>query len=475
MTAAKTAATTAAPGRPWYSPGSLRAKLLLWLVLVHLLAAVGVAWFTYASYDRLIVTSKDDQMQTLAESYAGNANVPELRPTDQRSIFERGAFVIQVWNGRGELLASSWPELAMARQPAEGMSTVRMASGDEDEVWRVYSTGPAADADRFQVQVIQNGGFVRRLVTKRALSLTAPIALLLPMSLAVLWLVVWTSSRKLRSVALDVAAQDERSLSELSVSGVPAEIAPLVEAFNSLLGRLRQAFAVQRRFVQDAAHELRTPIAAIGLQLDNMRAEVPAEVIDEHYVHLKGGVTRAQHLIEQLLRLSRQESSTEPEAPVQLDVASVLRDSVAQLMVIADRRRIDVGFEGGTAATVTAPPTELRSIFDNLIDNALRHSPEGGVVDVRLHEVEGRPVVDVVDNGPGIPPALIDRAFDRFFRVPGTAAEGSGLGLAIARMAAQRNGLRIVLANRHDSQGRQAGLQARVHLMGDPSVGGAAA
>jgi len=450
-------------GRPWYSPGSLRNKLLMWLVLVHLLAAVGVAWFTYASYDRLIVTFKDDQMQMLADSYASNVVVPELRPADERSIFERGAFVIQIWNGQGELLVSSWPALAVARQPSEGLTTVRMGPGD-DGVWRIYSTAPVSEAGRFQVQVIQNGGFVRRMVAKRALSSTAPIALLLPLSLAALWLVVWASSRKLRSVALDVAAQDERSLSELSVSRVPDEIAPLVEAFNSLLGRLRQAFAVQRRFVQDAAHELRTPIAAIGLQLDNMRAEVPAEGVAEHYLHLKGRVTRAQPLIEQLLRLSRQEGSTEPEAPVSLDVASVLRDSVAQLMVIADRRRIDIGFEGSTSATVTAPPAELRSIFDNLIDNALRHSPEGGVVDVRLHEVEGQPVVDVVDNGPGIPPALIDRAFDRFFRVPGTVAEGSGLGLAIARMAAQRNGLRIELANRHDAQGRLAGLQARVHL-----------
>jgi two-component system OmpR family sensor kinase/two-component system sensor histidine kinase QseC len=204
---------------------------------------------------------------------------------------------------------------------------------------------------------------------------------------------------------------------------------------------------------------------------------VPAESIAEHYTHLKGGVTRAQHLIEQLLRLSRQESSTEPEAPESLDVASVLRDSVAQLMVVADRRRIDIGFEGETSATVTAPPAELRSVFDNLIDNALRHSPEGGVVDVRLHEVEGRPVVDVLDNGPGIPPELIDRAFDRFFRVPGNPTEGSGLGLAIARMAALRNGLRIVLANRHDAQGRPAGLQARVHLrdhLRDHGVGRAA-
>ncbi|MCR6477621.1 ATP-binding protein [Variovorax sp. ZS18.2.2] len=449
--------------RRWYSPGSLRNKLLLWLVLVHVLAAIGVAWFTYTSYDRLIVTFKDDQMQTLADSYASNENVPVLKPGDRQGIYHRGAFIVQIWSAQGELLATSWPSLAVGRQPGEGLHVVRLGPEDH-ETWRVYSTGPVADGGRFSVQVIQNGGFVRALVERRALQSAAPIALLLPLSLAVLWLVVWTSSRKLRSVALDVAAKDERSLSELSVSHVPDEIAPLVEAFNSLLGRLRQAFAAQRRFVQDAAHELRTPIAALGLQLDNMRAEVPGERAAEHYTQLKGGVTRAQHLIEQLLRMSHQESHAPREPAVPLDVASVLRDSIAQLMVIADRRRIDIGFDGEMNATVNAPPAELRSIFGNLIDNALRHSPEGSVVDVRLHAVDGQPVVDVVDNGPGIPPEALERAFDRFYRVPGTAAEGSGLGLAIAQMAAQRNGMRIVLDNRTDASGAVLGLVARVHL-----------
>ncbi len=451
------------PKRPWYSPGSLRNKLLLWLVLVHVAAAIGVAWFTYTSYDRLIVTFKDDQMQMLAESYAGKENLPLLKPTDEATLYSRGSFVIQVWSADGRLLASSRPQLAIGLQPRPGLHTVRLAPGDTG-IWRVYATDPGADGGNFRVQVIQNGGFVRTLVERRALQSAMPIALLLPLSLAVLWLVVWTSARQLRRVALDVAAKDERSLSALSVSHVPDEIAPLVQAFNSLLGRLRQAFAAQRRFVQDAAHELRTPIAALGLQLDNMRAEVPGEGAEEHYLQLKGGVTRAQHLIEQLLRMSQQEGGDPLEAALPQDAASAVRDSIARLLVIADRRRIDIGFDGRTSATVTAPPTELLSLFDNLIDNALRHAPEGSVVDVLLHVVDGRPVLDVIDHGPGIPPEALARVFDRFYRVPGTAAEGSGLGLAIAQMAAQRNGMRIELINRGDDEGRVRGLIARVHL-----------
>jgi two-component system OmpR family sensor kinase/two-component system sensor histidine kinase QseC len=130
------------------------------------------------------------------------------------------------------------------------------------------------------------------------------------------------------------------------------------------------------------------------------------------------------------------------------------------MMVLADQRCIDVGFEGRIAPLVRAPPAELRSVFDNLIDNAVRYAPEGGVVDVRLHLVDGHPVVDVLDDGPGIPPEQMERVFDRFFRVTGAPAGGSGLGLAIARTAALRNGLRIALANRTDG----AGLMARVYL-----------
>jgi signal transduction histidine kinase len=143
-----------------------------------------------------------------------------------------------------------------------------------------------------------------------------------------------------------------------------------------------------------------------------------------------------------------------------VDLALLLRDSVGQLMVLADQRRVDVGFEGLVTPWVSAPAADLRSVFDNLIDNAVRYAAEGGVVDVRLHTVDGQPVVDVVDDGPGIAADQLERVFDRFYRVAGAPAGGSGLGLAIAQAAALRNGLRIVLANRSD----RSGLVARVHL-----------
>jgi len=455
---------SAAPGR-WWRPRSLRTQLLFWLVTLHLVAAALTAWFTFVAYGDLVHNALDEQMRLVADSYAGSDPPRSPRLLDGHAALVRGAFVVQIWSADGRALrASSWPPLAVVPlQTQPGFSDAR-TDAPAPSRWRVFTAEPGPRADQPRVQVLQNEDYRRRRALRRALLEGLPIALLLPLALLILWLIVSAASRSLRAVARDVASQDERSPTELSLARVPDEIAPLVQAFNHLLSRVRSAFATQRRFVQDAAHELRTPMAAIGLQIENLRAHVPAGEATERFNQLEAGVTRAQHLIEQLLSLSRQDAPGRAASREPVDIETLLRESVSQLMVLADARRVDIGFEGSIAPVVQAPAAELRSVFDNLIDNALRYAPEGGVVDVRLHEVDGHAVVDVLDNGPGIPASSIGRVFDRFFRVPGAPAGGSGLGLAIARTAAERHGLRIELRNRDEAEGEGPGLLARVHL-----------
>jgi len=459
---------TSVRGGRWWRPRSLRTQLLFWLVTLHLVAAALTAWFTFVAYGDLVHNALDEQMRLVADSYAGSGQSRTPRPLDGNAALVRGSFVVQLWSADGRTLrAVSWPPLAVVPlQPRPGFSDAR-ADAPTPSRWRVFTAEAGPRADQPRVQVLQNEDYRRRRALRRALLEGLPIALLLPLALLILWLIVSAASRSLRAVARDVASQDERRPTELSLARVPDEIAPLVHAFNHLLSRVRSAFATQRRFVQDAAHELRTPMAAIGLQIENLRAHVPAGEATERFNQLEAGVTRAQHLIEQLLSLSRQDAPGRPLAPSReaVDIETLLRESVSQLMVLADARRVDIGFEGSIAPVVQAPAAELRSVFDNLIDNALRYAPEGGVVDVRLHEVDGHAVVDVLDNGPGIPASSIGRVFDRFFRVPGAPAGGSGLGLAIARTAAERHGLRIELRNRDEAEGGGGpGLLARVHL-----------
>jgi signal transduction histidine kinase len=453
----------------WWRPRSLRGQLLLWLVPLHLLAALITAASFHARYGALVHNFMDRQMAALAQSHASRAAddpVPALPPLSDEHLYDWGSFMVQLWSPEGRLLASSRPDIFVPLQTAAGYHDLPPTPASAGQAWRVY-TAPATAPGRLQVQVLQSGCFLQEEVVARALLAGLPITLLLLLVLLVLWRVVGRSSRQLHAVAQEVARRDEGSLQQqIALTRLPQEIAPLVAAFNSLLARLREAFAAQRRFVQDAAHELRTPMAAISLQLENLRPSVPPGQPALQFAQLEAGMRRAQHLVEQLLRLSRQEAPLEQQAAsAAVDITALLRESIGQLMVLADRRGIEVGFEGHIAPLLLrAAPADLRSLVDNLLDNALRYTPAGGTVELRLHAPPGAgPVLDIVDSGPGLPPALRERVFDRFFRLPGAPAGGSGLGLAIARAAGARHGLRIELLGREDGA---SGLLARLHLGG---------
>lgn len=467
--------STGAPSR-WYHFRSLRGQLLAWLAPWVVVGAVVAGWAFYASYGLVLHTFMQTQMEVLARYHVpgGRGDGPPPLPVlSDESVFQWGGFVVQVWSADGQLLATSSasPRAAVPLQAAPGHRLVQQGAGWE-QGWRVYTAPPAAPGQQ-RVQVLQSEQFLREEVWGRTLYVLLPLALLVPALLFTLWWVVGRASRSLRVVAQEVARRDDRSLGAIPLGPagrVPEEIVPLVASFNALLARLGEAFAAQRRFVQDAAHELRTPMAAMALQMENLRPWVPPGEAQQQFAQLDAGMRRAQHLVGQLLRLSRQEAPASAQPPASVDITAVLRDSVGQWMPLADQRRIEVGFDGTEQVVLQASAVDLRSVFDNLLDNALRYTPEGGSVEVRLHRLdaghagspgEGSVVVDVVDTGPGIPPDLLERVFDRFFRVPGTSADGSGLGLAITRAAALRQGLRVELLARSDGV---SGLVARVHL-----------
>ena len=195
-----------------------------------------------------------------------------------------------------------------------------------------------------------------------------------------------------------------------------------------------------------------------------MDAETTAQV-----VQFEAGLKRTKRLIEQLLRLARQEAPQKADAASSIELAEFLRDLISDLMPCADHRDIDLGLSVDINATVRANPHELRSLLHNLLDNALRYTPDHGVVDVRVFADGGKVVVEVVDTGPGIPPDLLPRVFDRFFRIEGSDTEGSGLGLAIAKHAAERNRIDLTLDNRIE----RSGLVARVTFAEGASEGAA--
>ncbi|MBX3589201.1 MAG: sensor histidine kinase [Ramlibacter sp.] len=427
---------------------SLRGVLMMWLLPVFGLVGTVSAAGAYWTYSNMVTAFMDDQMTLLATSLVSQRTPPSLPPVSRQQVHEWGTYAVQLFGSGQALESSSLPELRVDYIQTPGFHDVR-AGG---EGWRVF----VADTPGAQhVQVVQSDSFRAHLAAGRALGVISPVILLLLLSWLVLWGVVEMISRAIGDIARQAATQDENTIAELPLTHVPREITPLVMSFNSLLGRLRTAFTTQRRFVQDAAHELRTPIAAIGLQLETLRGDVCCGETQERFKQLEQGVQRAQRLVDQLLRLSRQEATAGDAAQSDVDVTAVLRESVNGLILLAEQKHIDLGLLPTSVSHVAlrCPVADLRSVLDNLIENALRYTPEGGVVDVRLAEEGDRLVIEVIDSGPGIPPELMERVFDRFFRVPGTDVRGNGLGLAIARGAAQRCGMQLSLRNRSDANG----------------------
>ena len=436
---------------------SLRRTLLFWLVPMFLVVGGASAAFSYWSFSRMANAFMDDQMRQLGDFVA--ANEPQaLPPQPVQRVHEAGGYVTQVFGPDARLRANSATPLTVPLQQQPGFHDVEV----DAHAWRVY-TAPVGRAGGHRVQVLQSGEFRRQLAAGRAGAALAPTLILLPLTFLVLFGIAGAVSREVGAIGSNAARQDAEAGDELPLTRVPAEIRPLVMSFNTLLARLRDECAAQRRFVQDAAHELRTPITAVALQLENVRGDLPAGACQQTFAQLEAGVHRAQRMVDQMLKLSRQEAAT-GEQQAAVDVQAQLHESINALIALAEQRNIDLGLvvAPGTPAglTLRCAVADLRSVLDNLIENALRYTPQGGVVDVRLSAEHGRPVVEIVDSGPGIPADAIGRVFDRFFRVPGTGANGTGLGLAIAKSAAQRCGLAIALANRADA----SGLRARVAL-----------
>jgi two-component system OmpR family sensor kinase len=240
---------------------------------------------------------------------------------------------------------------------------------------------------------------------------------------------------------------------------LPDEVRPLVHALNDLLGRLGHAIAVNKAFIADAAHELRTPLTALALQLQLAeRAKDEAERAGA-FATLKQGLARTTHLVEQLLTMAREEPGAAERRREPVDLGALAADVVAAHAALAQERQIDLGLAQRDAdVTIVGEPEPLRTLLANLVVNAVRYSPRGSRVDVSVLRTPDAAVLEVLDNGPGIPPEERERVFDRFYRRDQADVPGSGLGLSIVRSVAERHGARAEL----DGGPGGKGLRARV-------------
>jgi len=270
--------------------------------------------------------------------------------------------------------------------------------------------------------------------------------------------VVGSGIKPLQRVAIEVQRRDVHSLAPIAAANLPEEVAPLIQELNRLLVRLDAAFQTQHAFIADAAHELRSPLTAVRLDLQLLDRAPDEAARTEARADLGAAVERAIHLVEQLLTLARNEPRDERGALSAVPLDAVVADGIADTHALAAARGIDLGLDAEANTMVLGDRDALRMLVRNLVDNAVRYTPPGGRVQVRTAKSpQGGAVLEATDSGPGIPAADRARVFDRFYRRASAPQGGSGLGLAIVKAIADRHGARVAL---EDAPG--GGLRASV-------------
>ena len=419
---------------------SIRRTLLAYLLL-GLAAAAGLAtWFTYQETREQVGEVFDLQLKQLAYStriddlLRGRQPGFDGRPVPHGDVTE---LVTQIWDRDGVLVYWSQPGMGLPVPATEGYSTIRHDGRD----WRVYTLVQGSHA----LQVAQAQDERAAIARQTALRTLVPFLALIPFFGVLIWVGVGRGLEPLEVMSKAVSRRRPDALAPLSERGLPDELQPLAASLNGLLERLSGAIAAQRRFTADAAHELRTPLAALKLQLDLARRADEPQARAAAFDDLEAGVARASHVVEQLMTLARVEPEAMAQMRTQCDLVALAKDAIVARAALAANKGIDLGLARESAAEVDGDPASLGILLSNLLDNALRYTPRGGRIDVAVERDNGHATLIVTDTGPGIALEARERVFDRFYRGETGEETGSGLGLSIVKRIADAHQASITL------------------------------
>ncbi|AIO44378.1 HAMP domain protein [Burkholderia cepacia] len=433
---------------------SLRRRLLTWLLpaacVIGLVASAGTYWGALRELDDLL----DDQMRSMSKQIVvgPNGELSFSNHAKGKHGFEASdpdAVLLQVWRN-GTLVYSTDRDSKLPPPAQQGIASVDVGG----QPWRTYVT--------------ERGGTTIRLAQARharweaiagiAVHLLWPVFSMLPLLALGLWFGIGAGLRPLRAIASGLKRRNANNLEPVDVASMPNEVRPLAEAINDLLARLDRSFTLQRHFIADAAHELRTPIMGLSIQSQLLRRAATAEEREHILAQIHAGTTRLGHLAEQLLTLARLEPDAQAvvSASAPVDLAALCRSVVSDRARVADAHRIDLGAIVDVPVMAAGNADTLRVLLNNLVDNAIRYAGEGARVDVSARADGTTPVLEVADDGPGIPEAERADVWERFYRGEGAQAatsSGSGLGLSIVKRIAEQHRATVSLGTTRGGRG----------------------
>lgn len=444
------------PSSPWRRllPHSLRAQLLVFLLAAILLAGAVQGVLAYRSALAEADSLFDYHMQQTALALRSGLP-PDARDLGQglSGEDENHEFIVQVWTNEGLRIFESAVGAALPQIAVLGFTNVQARGG----TYRVFSLQTRAQV----IQVAQNMAVRSGMARTLALRTLAPLAVMAPLLVLAVWWGVSRSLAPVERVRRQLARRQADDLSPVSDEALPDEVQPLVTELNLLFERVQGAFAAQQHFVADAAHELRSPLAALRLQLQGLQRAGQDDAARAVAVErLSAGIDRATRLVEQLLTLARQEAAAASPTET-VDLRAVVQLALADAAPAAQARSMDMGLLDSDAVHIPGRPEALRMLARNLLDNAVKYTPPGGQVDLQVQRTADNAVeLMVEDSGPGIPPEHRERVMQRFVRETADSAPGSGLGLAIVQAIAQAHGASVAL----DASPRLGGLRVVVRF-----------
>jgi two-component system OmpR family sensor kinase len=334
----------------------------------------------------------------------------------------------------------------------DGLHTLKIV----DEQFRVLVKTTTSGE---RIAVAQETSVRDEIARDSALRTLMPFLILVPILLLIVADLVRKMFRPMAILSMEIDQRAEQELHPVGEGNLPVEVRPFVVAINRLLHRVAQAMEGQRRFVADAAHELRSPLTAMSLQAERLADAEMSDLARTRLKVLQRGIERGRNLLDQLLTLAKAQAIPE-RSNSRVSVQSIYRRVLEDLLPLAEAKHIDIGVEGEQDALLAMSELDLLAVVKNLVDNAIRYTPVGGRVDLSVNTLDGRAFLSIKDNGPGISLGERERVFDPFYRTLGSEQVGSGLGLSIVKTILDRVGGQIMLAASDEVSGR--GLCVRV-------------
>lgn len=438
---------------------SLQVRLSGWIAAVIAVLALAAGVFSFGMAFQEANELQDDQLHQIA--VLANSHNLLLSPRDAAAIDTEidpeSRVILQVLQPAGVTSNPGNSTLDLPGNLPDGIQTVTV----NDETWRILVKPLDSGA---RIAVGQQTSVRNEIARNSAMRTLLPFVVLIPILLLLVSELIRQMFKPVKQLALDLDQRDPQDLREVADQHVPSEIHPFVIAINRLLSRVAQSMAVQRRFLADAAHELRSPLTALSLQAERLALSDLSAQARQRLDALQSGLQRSRQLLDHLLALARAQESVKDQAST-VSVRRIAHQVIEDLMPLAQAKNIDLGMVGEKDANLRVSEIDLKTLIKNLLDNAIHYTPTDGKIDLHIRSFMGKTILQIEDTGTGIPEEERERVFDPFYRILGNDEVGSGLGLSIVKAIVDRLGAEVTL--QYVNEQKKTGLSVVVEFPKD--------